>query len=185
MALKRVSKKITSILDGLKKQVAEFGLTKAQKDIADLKTAGAGDADIAKATALEKQLETLEAQKSITEQLNKWPRTTQSLAKMMPKTFDALQALHASATQIAEAQTLGKQHEYLEQHKKDIEEAKKISEDSVTPLQKQAEEIERINRLHQLGLLTDQQSLDALDKLGRENQKGRANEERRGRGETL
>jgi hypothetical protein len=166
-------KKITSTLEELHKQVDTFGQSDGQKKLYDLLHGGATGGQIAEAEALEKQLETLKQQADVTKQLAELQKQSrQAGLDEAGKKVDDLQSLGATSAQIAAAQAYQSHIEAVTKAKEDgkklDEEAKRYTEEALTPLQKEQEKIEQINKLYAAGKLTAEQAQAAKAKAEKE-----------------
>jgi hypothetical protein len=91
------------------------------------------------------------------------------------KMVDDLKRDHASDSMIAQAKgyqdqldAVENQHKAMEGWKKDQEEAKKLLEEALTPLQKQADKMKEIQRLYDEQIITLKQAQGLTDKLNQD-----------------
>ena len=176
----------------LEEQVATFGMTSAAAEVYKLKMAGASAADLAKAEALGKQLEALEASKKAQdEQARESKRVADEIGSITRKleeqaaTFgmsaaqlDAyrLKQLGASDAVIQHAQALADQRDELEKNKKAQDDlaarAKDVYEATRTPIEKATAEAAKLKEMFGKGLIDKDTFNRAGSKLAEDAMKG-------------
>jgi hypothetical protein len=114
-------------------------------------------------------LKSLEAQKQVKAEIAALTKEAAQVGMTeAQKKLDDLKRDGANAGQVAQAaalqQQVDKQTKAAELFKKDQEDAKKLIEESQTPLQKYQDQVKQIDDLYAKGLLTQQQALGALTK---------------------
>lgn len=158
------------IIKDLEEQRDLFGLKGPALDVAKAKRKGGLPPEFeAMAADLVKALEVKEAQKDLKEDLEK---TTQELRKQA-ETFGMtseeakvyeLRMKGVKEVQLKELQALAANVKKKEEHKKLMDEAKKITEDSRTPLQKFNERMVELNKMFGMGMITKPIFLQAVEK---------------------
>jgi len=156
-------KKIQGVLADLQKQVDQFGMTDAQKKVDDLKHLEASPEQLAKATGLQQQLDAMTQQKKTADDVKK---VMDDLAKSVAqvnmsdgdKKLDDLKRIGASPEQIASVRRLANQLDALEEQKKAHEEMQKdaaqLFTETMTPLEKYQNELDKLNTLLNEGLIS-------------------------------
>lgn len=161
--------KISKVFEELQKQIDGFGLSEGQKKALELKGLGASEADQDHAKSLADQLDKLKQQADITKDLIGMKKELGNFGlDDIGKKLNDLKDKGASDSQLAEAKQTLTAYEALKKAKEDghklDEEAKKIIEDSKTPLDKEREDIEKINEAYKTGRLTKEQYAKAIGK---------------------
>jgi hypothetical protein len=155
-------KKITSTLQEMHKAVDEFGMSEGAKKLHELKTEGASSAQLAEAAALAKQLDTLKSQADVMKELDKLKKdSAQAGLDASGKLVADLRDKGATASEISAAQTYQSHIESVNKAKeagqKLDEEAKKVREDALTPLQKEQQQIADLQKLYDSGRISKEQ----------------------------
>lgn len=140
-------KKVSDTLDQIKKDVAQFGLTDAQKKLADLKSNGAGAEQVAQAQGLLALKEQLDAISKIS--------TDDPLADFASK-MERLQALYAQGKVTAEQFAAIRDSAKQAMNDKLADAAKQVTQDVATPLENYQAEIEKLNTLLDAKLISQE-----------------------------
>jgi hypothetical protein len=162
-------KKIKETLAALHKEVDDFGLSEGAKKLAELKHLGASDSQIQEATILSNTLEQLKQQADVQKELAELQKQArQAGLDEGAKKVDDLQSKGATGEQIAEAKRYQAQIEAVTQAKQRAkqldEEAKKAREDSLTPMQKEQAELQKLRELYDTGRISAQEFASAAAK---------------------
>jgi len=158
-------KKIQGILAGLAEQVATFGMSEEEKKLAQLK--GGTPQEQAKGKALVDQLETMKKQQDVAKDLASLARQAAQFGETeAQKKMDDLKDKGATSDQLGQAAKLNDQIEKMSAWKKEQEEANKLIEESMTPIDKYQQQIDKVQKLFKDGLITAQQQSDAIKKAG-------------------
>jgi hypothetical protein len=161
LAALNAQKKASEEIAKLSQDIATYGMDAAAKTLADLRAAGASQADIDRVTALQQQLNVLEQQKKVQEELDRMHKEVQQAGMSdAQKQLDDLKRAGASDQQIGQAKQMADQLDAARQTKQLQEEAKSIIESSMTPLQKYQETVAKLDELRSRGLI-DEQVYDA------------------------
>jgi hypothetical protein len=171
--LDETAAKIDALQQGADEKVAE--------QWAKLHTDDAGQRDMfaqlnQRQQAEDAALKTIEQQKKVVEEMTSLQREAAQVGMTeAKKKLDDLKRDGANDAQLKQADALQKQSDAAEQFKKDSEDAKRLIESSMSPLEKFKDETDKINALYTEGLLTAQQASEAIDKQGKE--LGKANKD--------
>jgi hypothetical protein len=162
-------KKASEVLAGLKKEVAEFGKTEAEKKLIELKADGASPAQLAQGKEYAKQLHTLEAHKAATEAIKQLQEEIAS--KSGNATANKAAALVAAGASNADLQAytkLSAQLKEIEDQQKRMEKAKEIWKDAESPIEKYNDKLKELNELLEHGALNQHQFDEARKKAAQE-----------------
>jgi hypothetical protein len=156
-------KKIEEILKHLHESLATS--TGKPKELFDLQNLHASTSQIQEAKNILDEISQnkihIEVDKSLTEMAKEI--ATFGMNANQKKLFD-LEGMGLSKDQMELATAYVKKLEQLESHKKDEDAAKKVIEESLSPLDKYQEKMGEINRLQSEGLLSQNQAASAADK---------------------